>query len=121
MFYSHFEKGTGTQATYSFKIYIKKNFFSLQKRCRYAVPACTVTKKPSLEPMFATCDSFSTKRKTCTNSSKISHCTTHAGIRPSPLLHFRNIPRVTRRPGLPGTVPEWDKMSRISASSIPGQ
>ena len=29
--------------------------------------------------------------------------------------------RVTRCPGLPGTVPEWDKMSRVPARFIPGQ
>jgi len=29
--------------------------------------------------------------------------------------------RVTSCPGLPGTVPEWNKMSRVPASSIPGQ
>jgi len=39
--------GAGTQVTYSVKIYIKqKKFSSLQKRCRYAVPARTVTKNP---------------------------------------------------------------------------
>ena len=28
--------------------------------------------------------------------------------------------RVTSCPGLPGTVPEWNKMSRVPARSIPG-
>jgi len=30
-------------------------------------------------------------------------------------------PRVTRCPGLRGTVPEWKEMSRVAARSIPGQ
>jgi len=29
--------------------------------------------------------------------------------------------RVTSCPGLPGTVPEWNKMSRVPARFIPGQ
>ena len=29
--------------------------------------------------------------------------------------------RVTSCPGLPGTVPEWEKMSRVPAMFIPGQ
>jgi len=29
--------------------------------------------------------------------------------------------RVTRCPGLPGTVPEWNRMSRVPLRSIPGQ
>src|SRR6218665_2191463 len=36
--------------------------------------------------------------------------------------HFCSPPfRVTRCPGLPGTVPEWNKMSRVPPRSIPGQ
>ena len=31
------------------------------------------------------------------------------------------LPRVTRWPGLPGTVPEWNKMSGVPARSTPGQ
>ena len=48
--FSHFRKGAGTQVNYSFKIYIK--FFSLQKRCRYAVSARTITKKPCVQAFF---------------------------------------------------------------------
>src|SRR6218665_688178 len=44
--FSHFQKGASMQVNYFFQIYIKQIFFSCQKRCRYAVPAHTVTKKP---------------------------------------------------------------------------